>query len=60
MEQNSINPSGINPVSSGDQKDILDTLPSNDDLVTKINNWKADSKNFHEELLKKQKKSGRR
>ena len=52
-----INPSQINPISNGDQKDVLDILPSNDDLVTKINNWKADSKSFHEDLLKKQKKS---
>lgn len=52
-----INPDSMNPVASGDVKDDLDLLPSDEELVTKINNWKFESRNYHEELLQAQKKS---
>src|SRR3990167_9493324 len=52
-----INPTQINPISSGDNKDVLDTLPSDADLLTKINNWLAESRDYHENLKKSQKKA---
>src|SRR3990167_5871955 len=47
----------INPQYSTEPlKDDLDILPSDSDLVTKINNWLAESRNYHNELLEAQKK----
>ena len=42
---------------TGDTKDVLDTLPSDTELVTKINNWMAESKDFYSQLLDRQKRS---
>lgn len=52
-----INPDQINPIASGDLKDVLNILPSDDELVTKINNWLAETRDYHDQLLKKQKKA---
>lgn len=41
----------------GDTKDVLDILPEDTELVTKINNWVIESKTFYQDLLEVQKKS---
>lgn len=57
-ELTQINPTPqINPPSSGDLKDPLDSLPSDGDLLTKINNWIAEASNYHQELKAVQEKS---
>ena len=45
MQSNNINPESVNPSqTSGDAKDVLDLLPSNEELVAKINNWIVEAK----------------
>lgn len=41
----------------GDVKDVLDTLPEDTELVTKINNWVTESQMFYQALTADQKKS---
>ena len=38
-------------------KDVLDDLPSDAELVAKINFWMRESRSYHDEMLKEQKKA---
>src|SRR3990167_4909702 len=42
---------------ASDAKDVLDVLPDDSELVTKINSWLAESKDFYTTLYEAQKKS---